>query len=117
MVICGIVKNSEKHLSAAQIATIAKEKLGKVALATVYNNLNALVSEGMIGRFSVDGKVDLYDKSPISHAHLHCIECGKVEDVSVPGFCDLLSQKTGKEVESFRLVIDHRCDKCRRKKK
>lgn len=112
MVICNIVKRSEGHLTAAQICERAKEELGKIALATVYNNLNELVEEGIIGRICTDGRTDLYDKSSVSHGHLICSYCGDVKDVGIAALKDLFCEKTGEEIESFNLVMRHKCKKC-----
>lgn len=112
MVICNIVKRADGHLTAAQICERAKAELGKIALATVYNNLNELVDEGIIGRICTDGRTDLYDKSSVSHAHIMCTSCGDVKDVGISLLKEYFSEKTGEEVESFNLVLRHKCKKC-----
>ncbi len=112
MVICNIVKRADGHLTAAQICERAKEELGKIALATVYNNLNELVEEGIIGRLYVNGRTDLYDKSAVSHGHLVCTECGDVKDMGGASLHEYFCEKTGEEIESFNLVLRHKCKKC-----
>lgn len=112
LVICNIVKSANGHLTAAQICERAKAELGKIALATVYNNLNELVDEGIIGRICTDGRTDVYDKSSVSHGHLLCTYCGEVQDVAISSLKDFFSEKTGAEVESFNLVLRHKCKKC-----
>ncbi len=117
MVICNIVKQSQKHLSAAEIAELAKAELGSVALATVYNNLNSLVSEGIIGKISIDGKTELFDKYPNSHAHLLCKKCKKLTDAPIGGLKEYLSEKTGEDIESYSLIMEYTCDECRERAK
>ncbi len=116
MVICNIVKRADGHLTAAQVCERAKAELGKIALATVYNNLNELVDEGIIGRICTDGRTDLYDKSSVSHGHLLCTCCGEVSDVGISSLKDYFSEKIGEEVESFNLVLRHKCKKCAERK-
>lgn len=112
MVICNIVKQAKGHLTAAQICELAKKKLGKVALATVYNNLNTLVDEGIIGRLCADGHTDLYDKIPFSHGHFICTECGEINDLPAADIKKYLFEKTGEDIESFSLIIKYKCKKC-----
>lgn len=114
--ICNIVKSSDKHLTASEIAEIAKAKIGNIALATIYNNLNALVDEGLIGRWSYAG-VELYDKYPHSHAHIVCKKCGEVKDIAVGSLKSYLSEKTEEEIEGFSLFMTYICEKCRGKDK
>lgn len=112
MVICNIVKRADGHLTAAQICDRAKAELGKIALATVYNNLNELVEEGIIGRICTDGRTDLYDKSSVSHGHIMCTYCGEVKDVGISSLKEYFGEKLGEEIESFNLVLRHKCKKC-----
>lgn len=116
LIICEIVKNSSSHLSAAQIKEIAEERLGRIALATVYNNLNALVSEGIIGKY-YDGRSELFDKYPYSHAHLQCPKCNSVKDLPIPAFTDFLYEKTSVDSEDYILTVKCLCDACKDKNK
>ena len=117
MVICNIVKQSQKHLTASEIRELAKAELGKVALATVYNNLNSLVEEGIIGRVTADGKTELFDKLPSPHAHLLCTKCGKLTDVPVGGLKSYFAEKTEEEIEDFTLIMKYTCKECKEKDK
>ena len=65
--ILSIVKNMHGHLSADEIYILAKQEMPGIALATVYNNLNALYSAGEIGKVKIADSADLYDKSPVIH--------------------------------------------------
>ena len=59
------ILNSRNHPTAEQIFLEMKKKNPKIAQATVYNNLNALVDEGKIIRLSEAGFPDRYDKAPV----------------------------------------------------
>ena len=50
-----IVHGSSEHPTAEQIFMKAREKSPGIALATVYNNLNSLVSEKLIRRIRQQG--------------------------------------------------------------
>ena len=54
-----IIRESEDHMTAEQIFMKAKEISPRIVLATVYNNLNSLVSEGLVRRIKLDGSPDI----------------------------------------------------------
>ena len=56
--ILDIVKNMDGHLSADEIYILARDKMPGIALATVYNNLNALYLGGMIGKVKIPDAAD-----------------------------------------------------------
>ena len=43
-----IINKSSDHLTAEEVCRQAIDKMPKIVLATVYNNLNALVKDGLI---------------------------------------------------------------------
>ncbi len=111
--ILDIVKNMNGHLSADEIYILAREKLPGIALATVYNNLNALYCSGLIGKVKIPDKADLYDRSPVLHEHIICSKCKCVKDVTIPDFKNQLCQYTGEEIDSYDLSINYTCKKCK----
>lgn len=58
-----IVHGSSEHPTAEQIFMKAREKSPGIALATVYNNLNSLVSEKLVRRIRLKGSPDRYDRT------------------------------------------------------
>lgn len=109
-----IVLGSKLHLSAQQIYDIAKEKMPSIAMATVYNNLNALVEGKEIQRIKIEGRVDLYDCQVIPHGHGICDSCGKIEDLHFKGMREYIEKVYGIEVNSYDLSIHYLCDTCKR---
>ena len=84
-----------------------------IALATVYNNLNALYSDGQIGKVKVPNSADLFDRSPILHDHLICKNCKFVKDITIPDFLKHLKESLGEDIISYDLHLEYLCEKCK----
>ena len=74
------VLQSSAHMTAEEIHAALRDSGHRMALATVYNNLAQLHSEGRIRKVCVEGHPDRYDKM-IRHDHLVCRRCGKLTDI------------------------------------
>ena len=61
--ILDLVLCSTEHPTAEQIFLQMKQENSKIAQATVYNNLNALVADGKLIRLSQPGAPDRYDNT------------------------------------------------------
>ena len=77
--ILDLVLCSTEHPAAEQIFLQMKQENSKIAQATVYNNLNALVADGKLIRLSQPGAPDRYDNTT-RHDHLICTRCGALAD-------------------------------------
>ena len=108
-----IVHGSSEHPTAEQIFMKAREKSPGIALATVYNNLNSLVSEKLIRRIRLKGSPDRYDRTA-RHDHMICERCGKITDVHLDDLGEELERETGVKVISYDLNIHYLCDECRK---
>ncbi len=112
--IMDIIYGSDDHLTAEQIFLKAKEQSPKIVLATVYNNLNSLVSDKLVRRIVLEGGPDRYDRM-VRHDHILCDKCGKLSDVYIEDLSDRLERETGISVTSYDLNIHYLCDECRKK--
>lgn len=112
--IISILKQSDRHMTADEIFFLAKLKMPSIAMATIYNNLNAMHEAGMIKRLHIDGVADCFDKIMEPHDHLLCDKCGKITDVTLPTLADSLERELGREIEDYELTIHYVCDECRR---
>ncbi len=108
-----LVSTSSVHPTAEEVFLLAKKETPTIAMATVYNNLNALVKEGMIRRLSVGG-ADRFDIT-VRHDHMVCVRCGTLSDVSIPDVTAKLCEWTGEDVLSYDLTVRHVCKVCREK--
>lgn len=109
-----LIERSSAHPSAEDIYRTLRERDERIALATVYNNLNRMCSEGKIRRLTVDGYPDRYDKL-IRHDHLICPCCGKLTDASFTDISGDIAKQLGVESVSYDLRVFFLCDECAKK--
>ena len=112
--IYNIVTKMSGHLTADEIFILAKKEMPSIALATVYNNLNALYNSGQIGKVTVSSSADLYDRSPIPHGHVMCKKCNFVQDINIPDLTGIIENSLGEKIESYNLSIDYVCKNCQK---
>lgn len=112
--ILNILKQSDRHLTADEIFFLAKLKMPSIAMATIYNNLNAMNEAGMIKRLHIDGVADCFDKIMEPHDHLLCDQCGKITDVKLPALAADIERTLGTEIEDYELTVHYICPECRR---
>ncbi len=107
------VLHSSKHMNAEEIHVALRDGGHRMALATVYNNLAQLHSEGRIRKVCVEGNPDRYDKIA-RHDHLVCQRCGKLTDICFQDLTKLLQSQTDEELLSYDLKVSYICPACRR---
>ncbi len=112
--ILSILKQSDRHLTADEIFFLAKLKMPSIAMATIYNNLNAMNEAGMINRLHIDGVADCFDKITEPHNHLLCNTCGKITDIRLPALSAQLEAELGTEIEDYELTVHYTCPDCKR---
>ena len=61
--IFAIISTSREHLTVEQVFNKLREIHPKVVLATVYNNLNKLLEEGLIRKVSIEGMPDMFGRT------------------------------------------------------
>lgn len=111
-----LIRQSDEHLTAEQIFLQAKAIKPTIVMATVYNNLAALVEDGLIRKVKIYGQADCYDKTPSHHDHLICDCCGKLADITIGDFAAELECRLGVHVESYELNVHYICKTCAKKK-
>lgn len=112
-----ILKSNDRHLTADEIFFLAKLQMPSIAMATIYNNLNAMNDAGLIRRLHIDGVADCFDKIMEPHDHLLCDKCGKITNITLPSLCDTLENAVGSEIESYELTVHYVCPECRQKRR
>jgi Fe2+ or Zn2+ uptake regulation protein len=117
-VILEILENSERHLTAAQIADQVAE--GDVALtrSTVYRTLETLVDVGMI-KASQIGRSLYYEylHDDHSHHHLVCSGCGAtvhIHGAEIDASLTRAAAQAGFRVAEIQVLVGGVCRACRR---
>jgi Fur family transcriptional regulator, stress-responsive regulator len=72
----------EPHAPAEEIATAAREHLGALSTAAVYEVLNAFTEVGLVRRIEPAGSPARYEtRTSDNHHHAVCRQCGVVSDI------------------------------------
>ncbi len=109
------------HLTADQIYALAKPKLPRLSLGTVYRNLRILVAQGKVREIDFGHPSSHFELAKESHYHLICRLCGSIEDAAVPVTKALAAlarsslTRSGFKVEDHRLDFVGTCRACQRK--
>ncbi|MDD6880755.1 MAG: transcriptional repressor [Firmicutes bacterium] len=110
-----IIESSHAHPTAEDIFQEARKQMPKIALGTVYRNLNSLVEDGFIRRVTTSGTPDRFDHIKVKHDHLVCRNCGQIKDVETDGIINQLKSITGEDISSYELNAFYLCEACKSK--
>lgn len=113
------VRGSDKHLTANEVFDDARRLLPGISFATVYNSLNYLKKEGLIGEFRFGTDAKLYDRKLTQHGHAICNHCGKLVDLELPLPDGLLAEAADRskfKAESIELILRGLCPECSKRK-
>jgi len=69
------------HPTAAELYELARRRLPKISLGTVYRNLELLVQMGVIRKLETAGSEARFDAEVNQHYHVRCVQCQRVDDV------------------------------------
>jgi Fur family transcriptional regulator, ferric uptake regulator len=116
--IAAILKREKRFLSAGEIHKLLERGGARVALSTVYRNLEHLQNKGeIIARAEPDGETRYMPCEPKRHHHhAICSTCGRVEDVdctAVEQFAESLRTISGFELDGHAMEFFGRCRSCR----
>ena len=115
--ILSILKQADRHLTADEVFFLAKLKMPSIAMATIYNNLNAMHEAGMVLRTHIDGSADCFELASEPHDHLLCDGCGRISDVRIPSLSQTLETALGEAIEHYDLTVHYICPECRKKRR
>jgi len=106
------------HPTAEEIYLFIKNQHTSVSKATVYRNLNLLVSKGEVLRIPTVDLADHFDHTSYRHCHAQCNGCGSVYDLKLDiQFVDDLKNQIednyGFDVISQEIIFTGLCKECR----
>ena len=81
--ILGVIAGPISHPTAEEIYELVRERMPDTSLATVYNTLRELVTIGEAYELILDCGVRRYELTGTKHAHLVCLQCGRIQDLFV----------------------------------
>lgn len=103
------------HPTAEDVFLAVKQELPKISLATVYKNLEALVSCGAASKLTYGDAATRYDIRTDHHHHSRCLQCGSITDLEPLGSLEdagLVQPPQGFKVTNYRLELLGYCPKC-----
>jgi Fe2+ or Zn2+ uptake regulation protein len=113
-----IVASRCDHPTAQDVYERARTSMPAISLGTVYRNLQRLVDHGKLIESKNGPKPARYEARRHRHYHIHCTECGTLEDVSVPYQEDLdrrVARQLHYQLDEHRLEFYGICPRCQAK--
>lgn len=113
--ILDLIQASSGHMTADEIHTKLKSQQVAIGIATVYRNLNVLYEEKLINRVRHPELGYIYDKNIHDHYHFRCVQCNKIQDVSIKyqkGLHDIVENDLGGKVMSHGINFEGICKDC-----
>ncbi|MDI9613658.1 MAG: Fur family transcriptional regulator [Acidobacteriota bacterium] len=109
--ILGYLLEDESHSTAEDVYQALKQEIPTLALATVYNTLNAFAEKGIIRTLATGRFGTRYDFASDPHAHFICTECRRIYDFHPTFSCDT-PELDGFLVQSEDIVLKGICKDC-----
>jgi Fur family ferric uptake transcriptional regulator len=118
--IVGIIQNSPRHLDAATLLELARQKDPNIDRSTVYRTIGMLKRRGLIDELDlmhIEGEKHYYEvKTNHDHCHMACFKCGAVMEYTSGSFERLkeeIARQSGFEIRAIRLEVGGVCKACR----
>jgi Fur family transcriptional regulator, ferric uptake regulator len=116
-----IMQDSPRHLDAAKLLAIAKQRDPRIDRATVYRTIAMLKDHGLIDELDLmhlEGEKHYYEaKTSRDHCHMACFRCGAIIEYASPAFEKLKSEMARQsdfQIRVVRLEVGGFCRRCRK---
>ena len=112
------LKRTNSHPTADEVYEMARRRLPRISLGTVYRNLEILCECGVIGQLELGSAQRRFDGNVEKHYHVRCVRCGCIEDVlgePFTGIEDAVGRESDYEIIGSRLEFIGICPGCRKK--
>ena len=117
-VILNELRMMKTHPTADELFEKVRTKLPRVSLATVYRNLEILSAAGLLKKIETSGRQMRFDGNTDNHSHIHCLKCGKIEDVELKQGCEgvaCIVDTLGYTIKCYRVEFEGLCPACSKK--
>lgn len=91
-VLLGELCKVRTHPTADELYQMVRQHLPRISLGTVYRNLELMAENGMIQKLEVGGSQKRFDGNAAPHYHVRCLNCSRVDDLSLPLVLDIEQQ-------------------------
>ena len=120
-VLVSVIQDSPRHLDAASLLTLARQRDPNIDRATVYRTIAMLKNLGLIDELDLmhlEGEKHYYEaRTNRDHCHMACFRCGAVIEYASPAFERLkedMARQGGFLIRVVRLEAGGYCKKCRK---
>jgi len=113
-----IIQEHGGHLSADEIYSLAKQKMPRISLSTVYRTLEVLREIGLISELHLDGENRYEIQRGEEHQHLICLGCGRVIEFKCTHCARMhqdLAAQHGFKITGSRVELLGYCAECQQK--
>jgi Fur family ferric uptake transcriptional regulator len=93
------------HPTAGELHQIARRRLPRLSLATVYRNLELLARMGVIRKLEIAGREARFDGDLDRHYHVRCILCGRIDDMH--GVSSAVMDRVSASSNGYRVLGHH----------
>jgi len=110
------LRESGSHPTAVELYEMVRRRMPRISLGTVYRNLDFLAQRGTIQKLELGGNEARFDGDLRPHYHVHCVHCGRVDDVegvSAHLTGDRVQQAGGYEILTHRVEFLGICPHCK----
>src|SRR5437763_5247595 len=114
-VVLRVVRESAKHLTAAEIYAAARRIRPSLSYATVYNSLRYLKDAGLVREITFGNGASRYDRETARHDHAICTRCDALLDFDLAETTELLrlaARRSRFKPESIHLTLMGVCPAC-----
>jgi Fe2+ or Zn2+ uptake regulation protein len=105
------------HPTISEITAKVREVDPGIGQATVYRNINKMVSDGLIIRLPISTEAFHYDGDVRLHDHFVCRVCGKIYDLFDTNYADKMNDISNKysfKVEKCSTIYEGICLECQK---
>lgn len=113
-----VLSKTTVHPNAETIYNELQPQYPTMSLATVYKTLDILSELGLVQILNVGEESFRYDANTDSHPHVHCMTCGRVDDifgVDDAEFLDKIAAKTAYRLSGKQFYLYGICPECQKK--
>lgn len=114
-----VLQDSDRHLTAEEIAESIRKLQPSVSVATVYRNLNLLVDINLVSKLDLHDGPARYELNRGHNHHMVCLDCGTAIKLGVCPMQDEIKDvinENGFEVLGHHFEITGYCKQCQLKR-
>lgn len=119
LLLMDLVRQGGQHLDADELFRLAKQRLPRLSLSTVYRSLRHFKELGLVEELHFDEEHHHYEsKPPGEHYHLLCQGCGQVVEFTsslIPRLKREVGGEKGFQVREAQIHFSGVCSSCQKK--